>query len=325
MEEEEAKRKEERNNKTNAISENLLNKGFNEINDCSNESLGIRCFTKGDLMLEVSWTGIDFEKITKIGDPSKYDSRADLEIIGSVYDISFSDDDIKTMNKLIGNMFELSFSNIKISIKGKVIEVEWSYDELRFSLKDGGRIIKDLVPNYIITDTYNPEKSSMKLLNLRRKLFYDVIMNDNNKEYYNFYDFAYHYYENNNYNVCSIKYVNKNNYNFSSNYCKKNSTYAKFELIYVPDYQDYDSITVEIEENSFKDKYATYIENDLDYFSKKLGTNYMLDDNDYTKINKFFNNNKDKLSLNISNNLIIEIEYNENGYPDKLYKITYKL
>lgn len=304
----------------NELSENLLKLGFIKNDNCHN-IIWDKDICYSNNIYEIvnhEYNNISFTKNINNDDLINYDCKCDISFIANLFDnneLSNNSNYICKVINMIGKKYSSSF-NIKIG--GLYLHISDYSDKLKYDIS---YLSYDDIfyPSDINSIINNQDKEDSYII---KKEMFDLSMLEN-KKYFNYYDYIDRYFNKNSNNICNINYQSNNGYTMESSFCHggTSNTYYIFNYNKFNE-NNYNAITIDIKGNYFKEMYYEIINNDLNYFSKKL--NIVLELNDYNKqlLTKFVNNDELDISLSIDDNININIKYYPNYYF-KDYKIEY--
>ncbi len=294
----------------NNVNKNLIDRikqmDYVETTDNCNDSN--TCYTNGTYTVE-NYKDVYFT-FHKSLDPTLhniYNTKGDFDYLSSIYGLTFTDELISTVNKFL-NSAEGLYSSESINIDSNGINVHFRYDnkEISYMVDDS---LYDLINkvNYFDGSFYDYDFSKV---NSERKKYYDYIANYN-KANYTYYDIVDLYFSRKSESICNIKIDEKNYFSIDASLCHQGSSDTYFKFDYIVDFlRVYDTITIDFNKDYFKANYLDIINNDLKYFSNKLGYSVTLNNDNINKINNYINNNEKSSKIIINDDFKIEISSN---------------
>lgn len=318
----EEKIKREKEERKQQIGDMLRNKGFNELNSCDENNKDSICFKKGDMLVSVDgsvWTTY-YKRVQNL---NNYQCNEDIKLINDTYDKKISGKLTNKICKIINSLSIDTILGFNINTNDLYINIANYGKDLEYNVSDG---IKDEIDgielNYI--DTIIVSNKDNEKDNSIKELFYNTLMEEV-KGKYRFYDYYNNVLNNGITNVCKVEYYNKNKYNFNSDFCHGGTSDTSFELEFkgVDTLED-DRVKINYKGEYYKNAYLELLKKDLDYFKNKLKINIDLSDENINRLKEFVEKDEKDLTLEINNNIKINIRH----YPDYYYKdyeITYSI
>lgn len=273
------------------------------------------CYSNNMYEFVIKNNSVSFAKNINVESLKNYDCTNDVKLIESFFNKS----EIMNYSNLICSLINMignnNFSSFNIDLDGLYLFISNYSSNLKYNI--------DYSISYNYEMLYPSDINS--IVNSKNNLYTKKEMFDlavtNNKKYFKYYDFINTYFDKNNNIFCNINYKTNDGYIMKSSFCHggTSNTYYKFNYNKYNN-DNYDYIETDIKGINFRELYLNIINNDLEYFSKKLNTKIELNDYNKNLLTKYVSNNELDLSLDINDNITLDIKY----YPEYYYQ-DYKL